>query len=379
MSSFVAELDDRRRRVLEILDPLGTDALLICGNEYSGFEGAIEYVTGFRIVHRHGYVLMSPGSEPVAVFPAEARWVGDHAGCPVEQVFAPDPGRWIADRAVSHGWGSLAVYGLSHIMPVCDYVTISASVAVVEADDAFDIARAVKSDAELESVRNSMTILRHAFDAVLGEFGPGRTEAEVLAAAEAVLVEGGSRRKTMNIVLAGHDGRAVPEFRLPDDARVISTDDLVIFSLEAAGRGGHWVELSRPTGAGTPAAVTNRMMEAYRAYFELAHQELRAGVTAHEAHQRVCAPFKELGLRFGHVTGHSIGMTMIEHPRVGEGADVELQERMVLSMHPHVMTEDATASLYMQDTFIVGANGAESLGNLDIEMFGDPRCRGPAR
>ncbi len=33
-------------------------------------------------------------------------------------------------------------------------------------------------------------------------------------------------------------------------------------------------------------------------------------------------------------------MTMIEFPRVGEGIDVELRENMVISMHPHAITED---------------------------------------
>ncbi len=31
---------------------------------------------------------------------------------------------------------------------------------------------------------------------------------------------------------------------------------------------------------------------------------------------------------------------MIEHPRIGEGAEFALVENMVCSMHPHVMTED---------------------------------------
>ena len=34
------------------------DALLVCGSEYSGFEGAVRYLSGFRIVHRYAYVLL---------------------------------------------------------------------------------------------------------------------------------------------------------------------------------------------------------------------------------------------------------------------------------------------------------------------------------
>ena len=34
----------------------GLDALIVCGNQYAGFEGAVLYVSGFEIVHRYVYV-----------------------------------------------------------------------------------------------------------------------------------------------------------------------------------------------------------------------------------------------------------------------------------------------------------------------------------
>jgi len=55
----------------------GIDALLICGNAYTGFEGAIRYLSGFEIVHRYLYVLLPLKGEPKLIFPSEARWVGD--------------------------------------------------------------------------------------------------------------------------------------------------------------------------------------------------------------------------------------------------------------------------------------------------------------
>ena len=53
------------------------DALLVSGNQYSGFEGAVRYVSGFEIVHRYAYVLLPMEGELTLVFPAEARWIGD--------------------------------------------------------------------------------------------------------------------------------------------------------------------------------------------------------------------------------------------------------------------------------------------------------------
>ena len=51
---------------------------------------------------------------------------------------------------------------------------------------------------------------------------------------------------------------------------------------------------------------------------------MRAGATCHDVHMAVSKGFTERGYHLGHVTGHSIGMTMIEFPKVGEGVETEL-------------------------------------------------------
>ena len=82
------------------------------------------------------------------------------------------------------------------------------------------------------------------------------------------------------------------------------------------------------------------MNEAYDEYFEAAKSALRPGATAHDAHRAVSQGFTDRGYHLGHVTGHSIGMTMIEFPKIGEGVETELRENMVFSMHPHVIAEN---------------------------------------
>ena len=60
-------------------------------------------------------------------------------------------------------------------------------------------------------------------------------------------------------------------------------------------------------------------MEAYEEYLEAARATMKAGNTAHDVHTAVSKGFLDRGFKLGHVTGHSIGMTMIEFPRIGEG------------------------------------------------------------
>ena len=128
----------------------------------------------------------------------------------------------------------------------------------------------------------------------------------------------------------------------------------------------HWVEVSRAVrAAGTePSDDTKRMLEAYTEYYEAARSVMHAGASCHDVHMAVSRGFHERGYRLGHVTGHSIGMTMIEFPKVGEGVEIELQENMVLSMHPHAIAENGEDCLYMQDTWLVMPTGGVPLAEL---------------
>ncbi len=240
---------------------------------------------------------------------------------------------------------------------------------LVRWDEAFDLARAVKSPAELASVRESMRINEAGVFAVLEAWEPGRTEAELMAVAEEAFVRRGTRRLTMDMVLTGPDGAAFPEMRLPDETRRIARDDMLIYGLEVAGPGGHWVELSRPICGGEPSDESKRMMEAYREYHDLCRSAMHAGATARQVHRAVSRPFVDRGWKLGHVTGHSIGMTMIEHPRIGEAFDVELREDMVCSMHPHVISADERTCLYFQDTWHVGRDGAVPFSDVPVQFF----------
>jgi Xaa-Pro dipeptidase len=352
-----ADIDRRYARVREALARDGLDAALVCGTEYTGFEGQVTYLSGFQIVHRYAYVVLPLEGDPTIVFPAEARYVGVHGTSWIEdQVFADHPGVWLADRLRGQRVG---VYGMDYVMTVRDFAAMGDAAELVPWELEFDHARAVKSGEELESVRDSVRINTEGFHAFREAYEPGRTAAEVLAPAERLFVEEGCGRLTMNMVLVG------PEFAIARDDIVL--EDFCIPSLEIAGPGGHWVEVSRALG--TPSAEVGRMYEAYQEYFEAAKEALRPGATANDVHRSVSKGFLDRGYHLGHVTGHSIGMTMIEFPKIGEGVETELEANMVFSMHPHVISEDGRECLYMQDTWLVTEDGGEPLAGLEMKIF----------
>jgi Xaa-Pro dipeptidase len=360
------EIERRYTRIREAAGREGLDAVVVCGNEYTGFEGAVTYLSGFVIVHRYAYVLLPIEGDPAVVFPSEARYVGEHGTTWIDdQVFVDRPGDWLADRLRGKRVG---VYGLEYVMTVRDHVALSDACELVGFDTQFDHARAVKSELELESVRESVRINTEGFWVFLEAFEPGRSERDLLAPCEEYFVSQGCGRWTMDMVLDGPNGGALPEFKIAG-TRPVEATDMLLPSLEIAGPGGHWVEVSRAICAGEPSDQTKRMLEAYEEYYEVAPTALRAGSSAREAHRAVAKGFVDRGFHLGHVTGHSIGMTMIEFPKVGEADETTLESGMVLSMHPHAISADGQSCLYMQDTWLVTDDGGVPLAGLPMKIY----------
>ena len=352
------ELTSRFANVRAAMGKHALDALIVSGSEYSGFEGSVTYLSGFQIVHRYAYVVVPAEGEPQIIFPTEARYVGEHGTAQLEQVFHDRPGEHIAATARDRGWRRVGVYGLDYIMSVRDYRALE-GLDLLPFDVEFDHARAVKSVQELESVRESVRINEDGFEAFHAAYEPGRTAAAAMAPAEKLFVERGCGRLTMNMVLIG------PEFAIAKAETTLG--EFVLPSLEVAGPGMHWVEVSRAIGRAD--GETLRMFEGYEEYHAAAYTAMRPGATAHDVHRAVSRGFTERGYELGHVTGHSIGMTMIEHPKIGEGVDTELAAGMVFSMHPHVITTDGAACLYMQDTWLVTETGGERLSRLPLRIY----------
>jgi Xaa-Pro dipeptidase len=370
------EINRRFTNVRASMQKEGVDALIVCGNQYAGFEGAVFYMSGFEIVHRYVYVVIPLEGEATLVFPREARWIGDKAKPWVKDQVWPDvPGQWIRQRAEEKNWKRVGVYGLNFVMAVRDYRELAqSSLELVPFDFQFDMARAVKSEEELAEVRDAMDIIVDGFWALVDNYEPGKTEAEIMAPAVERFFARGAGPRMMNIVLSGSDGGAEAHFKVPGLRRV-GNDDLMLYSLEITGAGGYWVEFSRPLLRGKPNPTTQRMAEAYPHALDEARKLMRGGELASSVHRVIADTFAQHGFKLGHLSGHSIGTTMIEHPAIGATSEIPLEENMIFSLHPQVVDQDGRVCLYTQDTYRIGKKEGECLADVPWQFFSGQESR----
>ncbi len=374
--SSQTEISRRFKNIRDAMQRENLDALIVCGNQYAGFEGAVFYASGFEIVHRYVYVLIPLDGEPTLVFPREARWIGDKAKPWVKDQVWPDlPGQWLAERATEKKWKRLGVYGMNFVMAVRDYRELAkGSYELVPFDTTFDMVRAVKSEEELVEVRDAMDIILDGFWALIAAYEPGKTEAEIMAPAVERFFARGAGPRMMNILLSGVHGEAEAAFKVPGK-RVVAADDLLLYSLEVTGAGCYWVEFSRPVIRGKISARTKAMADAYPEALEDARKLMRAGELASNVHRSVEEKFAKHGFALGHLSGHSIGTTMLEYPAIGAKSDVVLQENMILSLHPQVVDQDGKVCLYTQDTYRIGKTEGECLADVPWKFFTGEEAR----
>jgi Xaa-Pro dipeptidase len=364
------EIDRRYQNIRASMARENLDALIVCGNQYAGFEGAVLYASGFEIVHRYVYVVLPLVGEPTLVFPREARWIGDKVKPWVkDQVWPEVPGKWISDRGIERGWKRVGVYGMNFIMAVRDYREFAhGSFELVPFDFQFDMARAIKSEEEIAEIRDAMDIIVEGFWALVDAFEPGKTEAEIMAPAVERFFARGAGPRMMNILLSGANGEAEASFKVPGH-RVVGVNDLLLYSLEITGTGGYWVEFSRPLIRGKLSARTRAMAEVYPHALEAARKLMRTGELASTVHRAVAEAFAKHGFSLGHLSGHGIGATMLEYPAIGATSEVRLQENMIFSLHPQVVDQDGKVCLYTQDTYRIGETEGECLANVPWKFY----------
>src|SRR5437660_10383307 len=101
-------------------------------------------------------------------------------------------------------------------MAVRDYREIQqGTFELVPFDFHFDMARAEKSEEELEGVRDAMDIILDGFDALLKSYQPGKTEPEIMAPADERFSARGAGPRMLAIVLRGTGGDAGAPFKAP--------------------------------------------------------------------------------------------------------------------------------------------------------------------
>lgn len=232
-------------------------------------------------------------------------------------------------------------------------------VEFADAGEALDGLRVCKDAGELQCLREAARLAERALRAALARVRTGVPEAEVALAYQVEALRLGADALAFDTIVAGGPRGALPHAR--PAARRFQEGDLVILDFGVRLDG----YCSDETVTVPVGRVEEEARRVYAAVFDAQQAALaavRPGVPWVEVDR---AARDAIGLagyaeRFGHGTGHGVGLAVHEAPTVSPRSKDTAEVGMVVTVEPGIYLPDRLG-VRLEDTILVTAGGHERL------------------
>ncbi|RLE52000.1 MAG: hypothetical protein DRJ26_00680 [Candidatus Methanomethylicota archaeon] len=227
--------------------------------------------------------------------------------------------------------------------------------------------RQVKDSSEVENIRRATRILSRAFRSAADAIEVGVSEVEVAGEAlRAMIASGGSGIFKMPIVASGYRS-ALPHGRA--SSKAIERGELVVLDFVVA-YNWYYGDLTRVAVVGYPSSKQLRLYEVVVEALEAAISSIKPGVTCAEVDRvaRKIIAKAGFGEYFIHSTGHGIGLSVHERPRLSSTDSTVLKPGMVVTVEPGIYIPDLGGVRVERDV-LVTEDGAEVLDNYPIDLM----------
>ncbi len=354
----------RRAAAQQLIAAAGADAALITSRPN------VRYLTG--LASSNAAVLLPAASDQAAVLATDSRYAETAARVSpdIELVTERMIERALATLAASRGWLTLGFE--PHEMTVERHDLLAGlaggPTVLLPLGRVIEQLRTVKDETEIDLLQRACAITSEAFDAVLGQIVPGRTERELAVAIERAMTDRGAEGLAFDTIVASGPNGAIPHHSPAH--RAFEPGDLITIDCGARYQGYH-ADMTRTVALGEPAGWQ-------REIYDLVAAAQRAGVQAATDGAEVAdvdAVARDMikaaghGDHFGHGLGHGVGLEVHEAPAIGPGRPGRLADRVPVTVEPGVYLP-GKGGVRIEDTLVVragsGAAEAGSTGSAQI-------------
>ncbi len=236
-------------------------------------------------------------------------------------------------------------------------------------------AQVIKNSEEIKCMRLSSQLATFAMDRAIKKIDAGVRECEVMAEAMHSLYSNGMEVPQCNLIVTSGDGTA-PLRRFASDKR-IDWGELVFLDLGGCFNG-YFSDFTRTVIFGKPNDQQRRIYQAVYGMLMEIHRTMRPGKTSLEVNEAARKVVIDSGFK-GHdylgLLGHSIGVTGLTYPIVGEIAATgsenvtELKPGMIFSMEPGIFIPGTPGGggVRLEDTILITEDGNEVLTKIPFD------------
>lgn len=227
--------------------------------------------------------------------------------------------------------------------------------------------RLQKDDEEMSLIRRAAGILDRGFETARQAIRPGVSEQEVYAAIYRAILLENKESFILDVIFAS--GVNTAGRLTPPTERVLDESDLFLVDLYPV-LNNYKADMTRMFVAGHPLEWQLKMHAVLEDAMLLAERALRPGVSASEpdAIVRRCISDAGYGDYIVHHAGHGLGLTHPERPFIAPWDDMELEERMVISIEPGIYIP-GLGGMRVEQNYFIWSDGAESLSQVPLELF----------
>jgi Xaa-Pro aminopeptidase len=347
---------------IERLAALLDEPLLVAGPPYAqSGQANVRYLTGLD--SSNSALLVEPdGSATLFTdfrYAARGRAVPDVEFVETPRNLLVGVAEHLAGRRIAFEEANLPAVGLRLLQ--------EAGVDAVATAGLVESIRAVKDDAELESMRRAGAISDKVFEALSKERFSGRTERELAWWMERSFRDAGALGLSFPVVVAAGESGASPH-AVPGEEPI--GDGVLVIVDAGCTVDGYCSDCTRTFAVG---AVSDRLQEIYALCLEAQLAGLAAvapGVSGRDADaaSRVLIEEAGLGEAYGHGMGHGVGIQIHEAPTLRPESTDVLEPGNVVSVEPGIYLL-GVGGVRIEDLVAVTGDGAERLTTFTKELI----------
>ncbi|HEY0415826.1 MAG TPA: M24 family metallopeptidase [Gaiellaceae bacterium] len=224
-------------------------------------------------------------------------------------------------------------------------------------------ARAVKDEDELDAVRCAILAADAGQAAARSLAAPGATELELWAGIRGAIEEQAGARTPVLADLVS--GPRTADVGGPPSARRLASGDLVLVDLVPR-VGGYWGDSCATLALGETRPEASRAHAASLDALAAARAAVRPGALAGDVDAAARGVLAAAGLSYPHHTGHGLGLTNHEEPRIVPGSGTRLEPGMVVALEPGAYGDGW--GVRVEQIIVVTHAGHELLSGHDLTL-----------
>lgn len=227
--------------------------------------------------------------------------------------------------------------------------------------------RLIKTETELQLLRDAAEIADAAFDHILTIIKPGVKEIDVANELEFFMRRQGATSSSFDIIVASGYRSALPHGVASE--KEIVPGELVTMDFGALYKG-YCSDITRTVAVGD---ISEELDTIYHIVLEAEKRGvagIKAGMSGKEADDLTRSYITEqgYGANFGHSTGHGIGLEVHENPRLAPTSTDVLQKNMVVTVEPGIYVTNI-GGCRIEDDIIITDSGNEVITHSPKELI----------